>query len=65
MYEHPFQWGGERYTLTYSIEDTVRGLQLVVDDVSARTLEIVNAIPDWIVEREASEMAVLHSAHYL
>lgn len=65
MYEHTFQWRGEWYTLLYSIEDTVRGLQLVLDDVSAHTLEIVNAIPDWVVEREASEMAALHIAQYL
>jgi hypothetical protein len=65
MYEHTFQWRRERCTLVYSIENTVLGTQLVLDDVSARSLEIVNAIPDWVIEREAREMATLHSAHYL
>lgn len=65
MYEHTFRWRRERFTLVYSIESTVRGIQLVLDDVSARSLEIVNAIPDWVVEREACEMATLHGAHYL
>ena len=65
MYEHAFQWRRERCTLVYSIEITVRGRQLVLDDVSARSLEVVNAIPDWVVEREACELAALHRASYL
>lgn len=65
MYEQTFEWRRERCTLVYSIESTVRGIQLVLDDVSARSLEIVNAIPDWVVEREARAMASLHKATYL
>lgn len=65
MHEHTFQWRGERYTLLYSIEVTVQGFQLVVDDVTGRMIEIVNAIPDWVVECEACEMATLHNARYL
>jgi hypothetical protein len=65
MYEHAFRWQRERFTLVYSIENTVRGIQLVLDDVFASSLEIVNAIPDWVVECEACKMAALHNAHYL
>lgn len=65
MYEHTFQWRRERCTLVYSIENTVHGIQLVLDDVFAGSPEVVNAIPDWVVEREACEMAALHRAHYL
>lgn len=65
MYEHTFRWQREMFTMVYSIENTLRGPQLMLDDVSARSLEIVSAIPDWVVEREACEMAALHSAHYL
>ncbi|QOJ01655.1 MAG: hypothetical protein HRU70_14670 [Phycisphaeraceae bacterium] len=65
MYEHIFQWRRERCMMVYSIENTVRGMQLVLDDVSARSHELVNAIPDWVVEREVREMAALHGAHYM
>jgi len=65
MHKHTFRWQREQLTLVYSIERTLRGLQLIVDDVSAGSLEIVNSVPDWIVEREACAMAALHGARYL
>jgi len=64
MFEHKFQWQGEEVTLIYSIEYNSHGRQLVIEDVTARSLEIVNSVPDWIVEREACEAATLQVAHY-
>jgi hypothetical protein len=49
----------------YSIEWTVRGLQLIVDDVCAGSLEIVNGLPDWVIEREASGIAFDADAVYM
>jgi hypothetical protein len=65
MHEHAFQWRRERFTLVYSIERTPFGLQLILDDVLGSSLEAVNAIPDWVIENEASEQATRHGARYL
>lgn len=65
MYRHAFQWQRKHYTLAYFIEQTVQGLQLVLEDVTAHSLETVNSIPDWVVEREACKLASYHGARYL
>lgn len=65
MFEHTFRWQSEAFTLVYFIECNSYGRQLVVEDVIARSLEIVNSVPDWIVEREACAVAALQVAHYL
>lgn len=65
MQEHTFSWRGERFTLAFSVDRSPRGLQLIVDDVSGRSIESINALPDWVVEREACRVAADHGAHYL
>jgi hypothetical protein len=45
MHQHTFRWQGKRVVLVYCIEWTVRGLQLIVDDVCTGSLEIVNGLP--------------------
>lgn len=64
MYTHIFSWRGERVRMVYSVERTRLGLQLVVDDVVARSPDVVNSVPDWLIEYEATETAVAHGARY-
>jgi hypothetical protein len=65
MRTHIFLWRRERITLFYSIESAREGLRLVLDDVTARSIEIVNKVPDWIIELEADAVATDHGAAYL
>ncbi|MCC6952147.1 MAG: hypothetical protein IT433_11980 [Phycisphaerales bacterium] len=65
MYTHVFAWRRERVTIVYSISRTRHGLQLIIDDVSAGTLDVANSVPDWLIEHEAGAAAAAHGAGYL
>jgi hypothetical protein len=65
MYKHRFQWQKRAIRMFYFIEATPHGLQLVLDDVCAATSTIVESVPDWRIELEASVVAADHNARYL
>ena len=61
MFEHAFEYAGRTIWLVYSIER--RGSErwrLVIDDVMAESLDVADAVPDWVIEAPAGEAAWEH-----
>lgn len=65
MLKRRFYWKRKSIDMWYFIESTPQGLQLVLDDVCAATLAIVESVPDWRIEFEATTIAAEHGARYL
>ena len=65
MLKHSFKWQGALVKLVYTIEVTETGLQLVLDDVRTRTLEVANSVPDSVIEYEACAAAERQGAVYM
>ena len=63
--KHVFIWNSFCVSLFYSIEGEDFNRQLILDDVMSESLEVVNSVPDNVIENEASAIASLYGAKYL
>lgn len=64
IYSHAFTYKRDQVRLLYTIVEQRGERQFVLEDVLARNLQIVNNVPDWVIEREALRIAVDHGAAY-